>query len=130
MFFRKPEDDEPRGEVAEVTEEETESEEEEEEAVLCGECGHEVTARRHKTSVDGGFEHSFVNPAGILYQIGCFEEAPGVGATGEESEEFTWFEGYSWQVVICRDCMAHLGWKYWSSEHTFYGLILPRLSNL
>ena len=130
MFLRKPNDDGPRGEIAEVTDEETESEEEEERAVLCGECGHEITAHRHKTSVDGGFEHSFVNPAGILYQVGCFEEAPGVGPIGEESDEFTWFEGYTWQVVICRECMAHLGWTYWSGDHQFFGLILPRLTNL
>ena len=131
MFLRKGDDgDVPRGEIAEVVEEESESDEEEEKAILCAECGHEVTHRRHKTSMAGGFEHSFANPAGIVFQIGCFEEAPGVGATGEESAEFTWFEGYTWQVVICRGCMAHLGWKYWSGEHGFFGLILARLENV
>jgi len=117
------------GDVEELIEEETQSEEDEEQAILCSHCEHEVTSRRHKTSVQGGFEHSCANPAGVLYQIGCFEEAPGCGATGSESSEFTWFDGYTWQVVICRGCSTHLGWRYRSSEHVFFGLILPRLEN-
>lgn len=129
MLFREP-DDELGSDLEEIVEEQTESEAREEEAVLCGECGHEITAHRHKTSIGGGFEHSFANPSGIVFQIGCFEEAPGVGPVDEEIAEFSWFDGYTWQVVICRNCMAHLGWKYWSPEHTFYGLILPRLSNI
>lgn len=129
MLLRK-EDDDTYGDVAEVVEEEPESEQTEEEAIVCAECGHEITNHRHKMSKGGGFEHSFANPAGIVFQIGCFEEAPGVGAMGEESSEFSWFEGYTWQVVICRGCMTHLGWQYWSEGDTFYGLILPRLANV
>ena len=126
MFYRPPED----VDLEELVGEESETDQREEEVILCGECGHEVTRRRHKTSVDGGFDHSFPNPAGIVYRIGCFEEAEGVGEAGEPSEEFTWFEGYTWQVVVCRSCMTHLGWLYWSGEHRFYGLILPRLEGV
>ena len=129
MFYRLP-DDELDGELEDLVDAQTEDEETPEESVLCGECGHEVTSREHETSMDGGFEHSFANPSGIVFQIGCYEEAPGVGAAGEETAEFTWFDGYTWQVVLCRSCMSHLGWKYWSSDHTFYGLILTRLSNV
>lgn len=129
MLLRKG-DDKPGGATDEVVDEETESSEEEEKAVLCAECGHEITSHRHKFSKDGGFEHSFVNPAGIMYRVGCFREAPGVGPTGRESDEFSWFDGYTWQVVVCKDCMTHLGWSYWSDEDSFYGLILPRLDNL
>jgi hypothetical protein len=117
------------GDVEDLIEEESDSEDEREEAILCAQCESEVTNRRHKTSIQGGFEHSCANPAGIVYQIGCFEEASGVGATGEESSDFTWFQGYTWQVVVCRECRTHLGWRYRSSNHVFFGLVLPRLTN-
>ena len=125
MFYRVPDDD-----IEDLVEEEGQTEAEEDEAVLCAECAQEVTRRRYRTAVGGGFEHSFANPAGIVYQIGCFEEAEGVGETGEPSSEFSWFDGYTWQVVVCRACMIHLGWLYWSGEHRFYGLILPRLEGV
>jgi peptide methionine sulfoxide reductase MsrB len=41
--------------------------------------------------------------------------------------EFTWFAGYAWQVGICGNCDAHLGWIFTSDPHRFYGLILERL---
>lgn len=129
MFFRKP-DQSDGPELDELVDSETASEEDEQEAILCAECDHEITSHRYETSVDGGFEHRFANPAGIVYQIGCFEEASGVGAIGEETAEFTWFEGYTWQVVICRHCTTHLGWRYWSATHEFFGLILDRLQNV
>lgn len=115
------------GDIEEVIDEQIASGEEEERAILCAQCGHEVTSERHKIAVDGGFEHSFANPAGVVYHIGCFGEAPGCGPTGRESGEFTWFEGYTWQVAVCRGCMTHLGWKYQSERDSFFGLILPRL---
>ncbi len=129
MFLRKG-DHEAGGGVEEVVDEETDSSEREDEVILCAACDHEITSHRHKTAIDGGFEHSFVNPAGIMYQIGCFEQASGVTELGEESDEFSWFPGYTWQVVVCRECTTHLGWAYWSGDHSFYGLILPRLQNV
>ncbi len=117
------------GDVEEIVEEALDSGEDDERAIVCARCEHEVTSEDHKTSIQGGFEHSCANPAGVLYRIGCFEEAPGCGAIGEESSEFTWFEGYAWQVVICRRCREHLGWRYRSSNHVFFGLILPKLDH-
>jgi hypothetical protein len=129
VFFRKPDDSDGPG-LDELVDTDAASERDEESASLCAECDREITRRGSKTSVDGGFEHRFANPAGIVYQIGCFEQASGVGAIGEETAEHTWFDGYTWQVVICRTCTTHLGWRYWSGEHEFFGLILDRLQNL
>lgn len=129
MYLQTP-DDRGDTDLEDLIDDETESEEDDREAILCAECDHEITGPNHETSVDGGFEHEFANPAGIVYRIGCFEEASGVGALGEETAEFTWFDGYTWQVVVCRMCTTHLGWRYWSSDHEFYGLILDRLRNV
>ncbi|MFB6263876.1 MAG: cereblon family protein [Bradymonadaceae bacterium] len=103
--------------------------EEDRSALYCANCGEEVTSRRRSTAVQGGFEHSCVNPAGILYRIGCFDRAPGCVPSGPRSSEFSWFEGYTWRVGHCRSCGVHLGWKFESDTDAFFGLILDRLSD-
>ena len=128
--LREESEDEPGGSREIDVEEEQEQSEEPDRAILCGSCGAEITSDEHRIDVDGKFEHTFANPAGILYTIGCFDEAPGCGAFGEETDEFTWFPGYTWQIVLCRDCSSHLGWRYWSSDREFYGLILARLDGV
>lgn len=97
------------------------------EAIYCASCDHDVTHTDHRIERDGSFEHSFANPAGIVFQIGCFDEASGCGAIGEPSSEFSWFPGYTWRVSLCRNCRTHLGWLFESADDTFWGLILPRL---
>ena len=110
--------------------EETDPEEvsKEEEALNCAACGQPVTNPKHRTSVGGDFQHAVVNPAGVLFEIGCFAEAEGCRQVGPESDEFSWFDGYVWQVAVCKGCRAHLGWRFWSSDNEFYGLILNRLA--
>jgi hypothetical protein len=97
------------------------------ESICCAACDHEVTRAEYRTERDGGFEHSFPNPAGIVFHIGCFAEANGCGAIGEASSEFSWFAGYTWRVALCKHCRTHLGWLFESSDDTFWGQILPRL---
>lgn len=98
-------------------------------AIVCAECEHEVTQTDHRTDRDGAFEHSFANPAGIVFRIGCFAEATGCSPIGEPSSEFTWFDSYTWRVALCTHCHTHLGWLYEHPDDTFWGLILPRLDS-
>ena len=47
---------------------------------------------------------------------------------GLATEEYCWFEGYTWQYASCSDCGEHLGWFYQSGENSqFYGLIVDKL---
>jgi hypothetical protein len=78
------------------------------------------------TEVSGSHRHTFCNPAGLVFEVGCFAEAPGCVAIGEASEFFSWFPGYAWRVGICRGCTAHLGWSYGEGPD-FWGLVLDRL---
>lgn len=96
--------------------------------VLCRECLHPVTREVDRTVVHGAHQHTFANPSGIVFTIGCFQAADGCGAAGSPSEEFTWFKGYSWRVAVCAGCLAHLGWLFISaSGAAFWGLILDHL---
>ncbi|MCB0343745.1 MAG: hypothetical protein KDD66_01440 [Bdellovibrionales bacterium] len=94
---------------------------------LCRRCLAGIASREMLCSRAGQVEHAFANPAGILFQIACFSEAPGSIIEGSPTTEFTWFSGYSWQIANCRSCFSHLGWLYVSTNDSFFGLILDRL---
>ncbi len=96
--------------------------------VLCRECLHPITREQDRTEVHGAHQHTFANPSGIVFTIGCFQFADGCGAAGSPSDEFTWFQGYSWRVAVCTACLAHLGWFFsTASGAAFWGLILDHL---
>ena len=98
-----------------------------EEALYCKVCGKVVTFRRQELNVNGSFCHTFFNPAGIVFQLGCYKAAPGCNVAGIATSEFSWFKGYLWTFALCRGCDSHLGWFFDSGDAGFWGLILNRL---
>lgn len=97
-------------------------------AILCRDCLHLVTRPSERLGIDGSHRHTFANPHGIVFEIGCFRSAEGCGRIGPRSAEFTWFAGHSWQVGVCAACLVHIGWHFRSpGGGDFYGLILDRL---
>ena len=97
------------------------------EVLACAGCLRPVTTAAARTAVAGAHEHTFANPAGLQFHIGCFARATGCLAVGEPSTHWTWFPGYSWQVEHCATCGDHLGWRFRAEAHLFHGLILDRL---
>lgn len=96
--------------------------------VICAACGAFVAAAADRMEVNGAHEHAFINPAGLIFRVGCFAEAPGVHAVGEESAHWTWFVGFAWRAARCRSCHEHLGWCYRSALATFVALILDKVA--
>jgi hypothetical protein len=94
--------------------------------LLCVRCGQVVTAGGWATDVGEAHEHSFVNPHGYLFRIGCFLRAPGCLARGEPRHEYSWFSDHHWSVADCSGCGGHLGWSF-AGPQRFFGLILDRL---
>ena len=80
--------------------------------------------------MNGAHEHTVFNPAGRIFTIGCFKEAPGADSIGPATDDFTWFKGYDWQIALCRGCNVHIGWQYTGAEApaVFFGLILAMLT--
>lgn len=96
--------------------------------ILCRACRHPIARPADRIRVQGRHRHTFANPHGIVFEIGCFQRAPGCGAIGPDSDEFTWFPGHRWRVCICAACLTHLGWFFAApGGHTFHGLIIDRL---
>jgi hypothetical protein len=101
--------------------------EHEDRLLVCAACGHGITSASSRTARSGRHAHTFANPHGFVFHIGCFTAAPGCRAASGPSTEFTWVPGFAWQIAVCRGCGEHLGWLFRSAEETFCGLILDRL---
>ena len=95
--------------------------------ICCVQCLQPITRPSDRIAVNGSHVHSFANPSGMIYEIGCFQTATGCGYTGPTTDEFTWFKGYSWKVSYCGKCLLHLGWLFISGDDSFNGLILDHL---
>jgi len=99
--------------------------------ILCKHCRAFVTKPEFAVHTGQGFAQTFANPAGHVFEIGCFSTAPGCCDGSERSGEFTWYPGYDWCIGICRNCTFQLGWVFLPvrnrPESKFYGLILDHL---
>lgn len=104
-----------------------ETDEPETPSLRCRTCGQPVASMNDRVEVGGKHGHALFNPAGILFEVGCFIRAPGCRYAGEFTFEFTWFPGYAWRFAMCRRCDAHLGWEYRGASGGFVGLIMTEL---
>jgi len=95
--------------------------------ILCKKCGNFITSDADSISSNGSHDHTFVNPMGLKFHIGCFSKTGGCYIMGVPTAEYTWFPGFSWSYVVCSKCQTHLGWHYQSGGGGFFGLILDQL---
>jgi len=95
--------------------------------LVCVACGEPITSDRARVDVGGQHRHVCVNPSGIPFDIECFRRAPGCVPHGPRETYWSWFEGYAWQIALCRGCRAHLGWSFHGDGGGFHGLITARI---
>lgn len=126
LLFFDPQAEKKRGEQVKAL---PDKKPKKEKRLFCAACRHPVTHQDERIPVQGGHEHTFTNPHGITYHIGCFREAGGCAATGEATMEYTWFRGYAWRIALCAHCRAHLGWRFQAEGEYFHGLIVNRLTS-
>jgi hypothetical protein len=102
---------------------------EEKEFLYCAYCLKLITSADQRIRMGGTHEHTFSNPAGITFRIGCFQDAQGSVAHGIPTDEFTWFKGFQWCMAYCEGCLKHIGWQYLrNGQGAFWGLILNMLT--
>jgi hypothetical protein len=100
----------------------------ENEYILCARCRRVITTAAHRIDVNGSHLHTFANPHGIVFEIGCFRGATGCTYQGAMTDDFSWFPGFGWKITGCGTCLTHLGWLFISGNGgNFHGLILDRL---
>lgn len=100
---------------------------EDKDMLRCAACHAVITRRSDRIQINEKHQHVFANPYGYIFNIGCFARAPGCVVTGEETRYFSWFPGFAWQIALCGQCLALLGWAFRSQESNFFGLILDNL---
>ena len=97
--------------------------------LYCVFCQYHITSLDKVIAVNGMHSHTFSNPAGYVYTVNCFSAATGCASLGNKTSEYTWFQGYEWQIAICDACQQQLGWLFTNSDH-FYALIHDRITHL
>jgi len=96
--------------------------------LLCKFCRQRITSEDKAIQINYRHCHTYSNPAGTRFRIGCFSTAIGCQFHSHPTEEYTWFKGFSWQVALCANCQTQMGWYYQSAAAmSFYGLILDHL---
>ena len=126
MYILNKEGQSPKDPVTE-TKTKTQSDVAEAPVIVCRACHAMITEPDDQTTRDGAFAHTFANPHGYVFEIGCFAQAPGCVAASPFSSEFTWFAGYQWQAAACGRCGDHKGWIFVSEKDRFFGLIFDKL---
>jgi hypothetical protein len=128
LRFRQTLSDEQIEAILKTKEKPGKKEKEEEKPIFCKNCNHKITSIDQAAPINGQHRHTFKNPAGIVYTIGCFITAWGCVSQGIPTDEHTWFPGFSWNFSLCGNCYRHLGWFYQANGKSFYGLILNNLT--
>jgi len=98
--------------------------------IRCRNCHYKVALLSAKININNAENHIFENPAGIIYRVVCFSNAPGTINISDYTGENSWFHGYLWSISLCRSCNNHLGWHYDSGSGDFFGLIADRLTGI
>lgn len=126
---RPPEEDKDTTPIRSAAVKDQANEPEAESFIICRQCRQIITRPAERIFVNGSHRHTFANPLGIVFEIGCFRSAMGCAPAGSASDEFTWFAGYSWRLVLCAGCLTHLGWSFTApGGDQFFGLILDHLA--
>lgn len=99
--------------------------------IVCRQCHTRITGAGQRITVEGSHKHTFANPSGVVFEIGCFRTTIGCALMGPPSTDFAWFAGHSWQIAICSSCQTHLGWLFRApGGSNFFGLILDRIKEI
>jgi len=101
-------------------------------AYHCSNCGGLVSSSDRLVAIGDQQRHQFVNPAGFECHFYTFASCPGAMATGTPTQEYSWFDGYGWQLAFCRTCGLHLGWRYAAADRQvrpaeFWGILITQL---
>ncbi len=94
--------------------------------LYCFHCFQLICFKSEAIDIAGKHEYVFTNPSNMIFHIACYESAAGCNSIGTPTFEYTWFDGYQWQIAVCVGCGEHLGWVFTGTD-MFFGLIRNRL---
>ncbi|KFB42716.1 AGAP005299-PA-like protein [Anopheles sinensis] len=97
---------------------------------ICKRCDNEVASYSDIFAMSKqGVQTSYCNPSGYVHDTLTVHKTKedSTLTVGAPSAEYSWFPGYSWQIIVCINCRQHLGWKFVATKKnflpkSFYGL--------
>ncbi|ELT95677.1 hypothetical protein CAPTEDRAFT_173167 [Capitella teleta] len=82
-------------------------------ALCCKNCALRIAEKKDVFCMaDEGPIGAYVNPGGHVHETLTLYKAQGLTLIGRPSTENSWFPGYAWTILQCRNCMQHMGWKF------------------
>ena len=74
-----------------------------------------------------GVNSNHVNPGGYTFTVTTALRCSNLMIVSRPSPEFSWFEGYCWEIIVCGKCGNHVGWRFSTNDQSrkpkaFYGL--------
>ena len=84
--------------------------------IRCRQCGETIATISSLFTVGGaeGTTGAYVNEYGIVHQTQTVRTvtAEHVFCVGNRESRDSWFHGYTWTIIHCATCGAHLGWRF------------------
>ena len=96
--------------------------------IRCARCRHVVTNAGEALRQNGRHRHTFMNPAGRVFEIRLFREAVGAVEVGSPSDDYSWFPPARWVFADCAKCRGQLGWAF-IGERRFFGFVASTLED-
>uniref|UniRef100_A0A182JW43 Protein cereblon n=1 Tax=Anopheles christyi TaxID=43041 RepID=A0A182JW43_9DIPT len=97
---------------------------------ICKRCESEIANYDDMFAMSKqGVQTSYCNPAGYVHDTLTVHKTKENSTlpVDRPSTNFSWFPGYSWQIIVCANCRQHLGWKFVAEKKnvlpkSFFGL--------
>ena len=76
-------------------------------------------------SEDGGYAQLTTDGTSESSYMHCRR----VRCEGSQSDQHSWFSGYTWNFALCQMCSDHIGWAFYkeSQQVEFFGFIVTKL---
>lgn len=87
----------------------------------CNMCDCKIANRQDVFSMSReGPLGAYVNPGGHVHEMFTVLSAKGLRHIGGASTQHSWFPGYAWTIVQCKDCNEHMGWMFTATKKNLF----------
>lgn len=104
--------------------------------INCNRCNNKLCSQTDMFSISKqGFMNPYLNPGGFVHETLTVYKLINFNLSRTPPQtEHSWFPGYGWQIISCRSCNSHIGWKFTTTNEQllpqkFFGLTRKSIIN-
>lgn len=97
--------------------------------INCRLCNEQFCTKSNVFSMSKhGFMGAYLNPGGVVHETLTVYKLKNFHIISPRpSTQHSWFPGYGWQIITCKQCNNHIGWKFTNAlpnlkPERFFGL--------